>query len=804
MPDNAPQTNIPASTSTNGLSNVAQAHSHADTHSSVLGDVVDPRQYLGIIMQYWWLIFLMLLLGTGLAAAYCVLATPLYRATCRYELFRESRLNFVDGTAAQQGGPTVDEELSRQIVIMKSGTLHGRVMEILRPKHEEKLTAEQMLPKIDVNRLREAVTMVDIYVDSISPEYSVDYLERMLDVYRDMRREEIMQSTDKAVDSLRREQTAIGDELDNAQLALANFRKQHNLIYTETKGFYDERFLANLVQRENALRMEQTLLESQFDFLQTADPNTIQDALRLTLETQLAAQDFSGVPVAGDTGGGSMTAGSMTAGSMAGTNANVTRDASGMRQLQWGQENEWQRVQAEVERLKADFSNRLETYLPEHPQMILLKQEIDTAERNLALAAKIALNRLEARFTAVKLQREAVRTASQDWRRELDLTTEQRADHARLQAKANHLSKIYDRVYTRILDGSVVDVDALFSRLIEQVRAQTEPVWPAKVKIMLLAIIASLGLGIGGAFMLDHMDTRFLDALGIEDRLRIPYISGVPDWNRVIKRFNPNSHGLLVSHETGDVSTETYRAMRAGVEHVITPDHPYVLLLTSGEDGEGKTMTAVNLAVLFAWSGKKVLMVDADLRRGSCHPFFGVTREPGMNEYFMGTVSDWHELIRDSGHENLDFIPAGRYQHEVPEMLSSTRLDTVMDEWRREYDLVIMDSAPAGRVVDTALLGRAADGVLLVVRHGKASFGSVRHALHRLLDAKLVGFCLNGIQLGQRKYSYYSRYGRYYYGRYAQPYGRYYDRYGDEEAQAAPPPKKAAVASTGNSGEDLI
>ncbi len=760
-----------------------------ETANSTLGELIDPRQYIGVVLQYWWLILLVLILGAGLAATYSVMATPLYRATCRYEVFRERRLQLTEEYGPRYSGPSIEEELSRQIVIMRSGSLHQRVMDRLSPEWERRLTEEDLQPRVDISRLREAATMVDIRVDSVNREYSVAYLEEMLDSYSELRREEILASTDRAVASLRREQDAIGRELEAAQEALTQFQRQHNLTYTQTRTWYDERFLANLVQRENALRMEQIVLDSQFGFLQDADVATIQDALLLTAETREAARDLSAFinPTGGDLEGGEFAM----------ARPRPDSSASDLQRLQWGEETDWQQVQARLERLQAEYEDQLSIYQPEHPIMIVLEKEIDSARRDLSLAGEIALKRLAARRSAIDIQLSAVRSAAQAWRRELDLTTEQRAEHAALRAKVGHLSTLYDRVYTRILDGSVVDVDALFSRLVEPVRGFQEPVWPATTMIMALSIIAALGIGVGLAFLLDHFDTRFLDALAIEERLHIPYISGTPDWNRIVKSFNPNHAGLLVSREQSDISTETYRAMRAGVEYVIGEDRPYVLLVTSGEDGEGKTMTTVNLASLFAWSGKRVLLVDCDLRRGSCHPVFGASRDPGMCDYFIGAVADWRQLIQPTGDENFDFIASGSYRHEVPEMLSGARLENLMQEWRKEYDLVLMDSAPAGRVVDTSFLGKATDGTLLVVRHGKASFGSVRHALHRLLGSNVIGFCLNGIQLGQRKYSYYNRYGRYYYGRYSHPYGQYYGR-GAEDKQE----KASAAATAAVSGEE--
>lgn len=757
-----------------------------ESKGSVLSDTIDPRQYFAVVLQYWWLILLIALLGAAAATAYSVTATPLYRATCRYEVLRDTRLQITEQDQKGWGSDSMEEEINRQMVILRSGALHQRVMERLQAKWSNSLKKGELRPQISVDRVRQSNTMLDIQVDSVKAEYSEKYLQGMLDAHDAMRQIEINNTTDRAVESLKNELNDVSSRLKGAEDDLTEFRSEHNLTYTQTRTWYDERFLANLVQRENSLRMEKIMLESQYDFLQDADVATIQDAIRLTQESKRAAGNLTNISeseFANITEGGGESMNPAVA-------AANDSDNAGLERLQWGESMDWQEVQARLERLEAEYEDQLSIYKPDHPEMVELKRQIESAERDLRLASEIALKRLSARFSAIDIQLEAVNDASKAWRKQLDLSSGERAEHAALQAKVEHLKNLHDRVYTRILDGSVVNVDALYNRVIEGVKSFDEPVWPATVRIMVLSIIASLGLGVGLAFMFDHFDTRFLDALAIEERLNVPYISGTPDWNRVIRGFNPNESGLLVSRDESDVCTETYRAMRAGLEYMINDQDSYVLMVTSGEDGEGKTMTALNLASLFAWSGRKILLVDGDLRRGSCHNAFGAKRRPGLCEFFMGQEADWRNLIQKTGEENFDFIASGHYQNAVPEMLSGARLHNLMNEWRQEYDLIIMDSAPAGRVVDTTFFGKAADGTLLIARHGKASFGSVRHTLHRLLGTNIVGFCLNGIQLGKRKYSYYNRYGRYYYGRYSHPYGQYYGSSDDhaeveEEAKTA-------------------
>ncbi|MFO7820442.1 MAG: polysaccharide biosynthesis tyrosine autokinase [Lentisphaeria bacterium] len=778
MSDNTEHQNQPIDPGSAQNSGNGSGGNSGSEQFAFFGDLVDPRQYLDVVRQYWWLVLLVLLVGTGIGAAYCTFATKLYRASCQYEVFRESRLSLTSDDEQYRRTTPIEDELNRQIVIMKSSSLNNRVIKQLSPEYEAKIGEKNLQPEIDIDRVREAVTMVDIKVDAVSKKYALDYLEKMLEVYKAMRRQEILESSEQALSGLKEEQADIGRELDAAREALTQFRKKHNLKYTQTKSWYDEQFLANLVQRENSLRMQKTMLESQFDFLEDANVATIQDALNLTVETQISAQDLSNVLPDASTSEG-MEENITT--SRPGRGGSAQAGASEMKRLQWNEEFDWQNKQAEMQRLQAEYKDKQEIYKLDHPKMIELKNEVDAAKRDLKLAAEIALKRLKARFSALDLQLQAVRKAAQTWRRELELTTDQRAEYATLQAKVDHLKKLYERVYTRILDGSVVDVDALFSRLVEVPKFEPDPVWPAKTKIMVLAVLLSLGVGVSGAFGLDYLDTRFQDILVIEERLNLPYMSGIPKWERVTKGYKHKDNNIMVGQEDASTSTETYRALRDSIEQAMGNHEKYALAFTSGEANEGKTSTVINTAILFARTGKKVLMVDGDFRRGSCHREFGLDREPGICEFLAGNVATWQEIVRTTDTGNLDVLTAGKYHDDIPETFSTSRIKDLIDEWKQEYDLIIFDTAPAGHIVDTAMISRACDGVLLVVRHGQASVASVKHALHRLGGANMIGFCLNSIDLGNQGLGYYKRYSNVPYGRYAYPYQYYYSPYNKSE-----------------------
>ncbi|OPZ23176.1 MAG: Tyrosine-protein kinase YwqD [Lentisphaerae bacterium ADurb.BinA184] len=251
-----------------------------------------------------------------------------------------------------------------------------------------------------------------------------------------------------------------------------------------------------------------------------------------------------------------------------------------------------------------------------------------------------------------------------------------------------------------------------------------------------------------------------------------------------------------------NAASEAYRSLRTSLERFIADKKGYSLLLTSADAGEGKSCTTANLGIAFSWTGKRVLLIDADLRRPNLHTALGEKNAAkGLTQFFLGEVTDWREIVRPTAYENVDFIPAGRFVYEATELCSASVLRRLMQSWAEQYDLIILDSAPVGRIVDTAMIARGCDGVLLVSLHGKSSVPAIRHALRRLEGCNVLGFCLNAIDMPRGhgyyyggSYGYKWRYGLYsyyyYYSNSLYGYG-YDDYYATKDAETA---KKKATA----------
>ena len=257
------------------------------------------------------------------------------------------------------------------------------------------------------------------------------------------------------------------------------------------------------------------------------------------------------------------------------------------------------------------------------------------------------------------------------------------------------------------------------------------------------------------------------------------------------KQENNQSYLLQRRHILGKNSSfyvqEAYKTLRTNIRFFLSGDGCKKFCITSGLASEGKSITILNLAISFAESGAKVLLIDADLRRPSISRLLIENASPGLSNVLAGLCKP-EEAIRTSVYENLDVIFSGEIPPNPSELLGSERMTKMLDKLSLKYDYILMDTPPVGVVSDVCVVGQQLDGVLFLVRQNYTEKESVARGIKQLeiSGAKLMGFVLNGADKNRnsryysRKYKYKSRYGYYRYG-YRYGYGYGYSRKGADK-----------------------
>ncbi len=211
-------------------------------------------------------------------------------------------------------------------------------------------------------------------------------------------------------------------------------------------------------------------------------------------------------------------------------------------------------------------------------------------------------------------------------------------------------------------------------------------------------------------------------------------------------RWNPDANCMLFfSSEEHVPGMEEFRTLRSRLYQLREKQTLSKLLITSALPKEGKSFTSSNLAqVLARQHGRRVLLIDGDLRNPQLHRLLGTDPGPGMFEYLRGET-DEASIIQRGQLENLFFIPAGNYSSNPAELLANGRLRTLLNRLESTFDWIIIDSAPAVPVADATLMAKDCDGVLLVVRSNSTPTDAARRARREFADRNVVGVVLNGI-----------------------------------------------------------
>ncbi len=499
--------------------------------------------------------------------------------------------------------------------------------------------------------------------------------------------------------------------------------------------------------------------------------------------------------------------------------------------------------------MQRDYATKLNTYKPEWPAMIELKGKIEQAERNLKTVAANAL--LQARDSA----RGEVQTLQ---RREAALVSQLnqiKAENRQLNSAAVEYNNLQVEISTRrsLLDEllrkqSETDVTSRLQatgesnvRIVDRALVPGGPFRPSLRRSVMMGLSSGFFLGIGLVFLLHYMDRTLKSTEEVERLLGLPVLAVVPDISnesktagllgrygygygygygqkaptvastakavtkaaRVRKRANEGEIQIeLLPHLRPRLAVaEAYRNLRTALL-LSSARQLKVIVVTSAVPSEGKTSTAGNLAVVLAQLGKKVLLVDGDLRKPRQHEVFHATNKVGLVSYLThGAEAD--KIVFRCDIENLYLTPSGPIPPNPSELLSSERMTEFLRFVRAQFDIVIIDSAPTLAVTDGILIGAQSDGVVLCLRAGYVQRRDAKTCRDRLLQAevKLLGVVLNrhqGIE-GRYRSGYSGSYGAY--GATEAAYGAVDPAFGGPEPPELRPPAGTAKSKSGKKGD---
>ena len=322
-------------------------------------------------------------------------------------------------------------------------------------------------------------------------------------------------------------------------------------------------------------------------------------------------------------------------------------------------------------------------------------------------------------------------------------------DETRLRRNVALAENLFNGLQARYDEAHVAEASAVPDvRVLDQAVMPQTPVKNTAPRIILIALVGSLGAASVAAVLLDKADARYR------------YPDQVAQTGLPILGVLPHVHAKHRGTDSLDDSRllEAVRAIRLNMACAYGSAGPLVVTITSPGSGEGKSFLTTNLGRVFADGGRRTLIIDGDLRRGSQHRRLSTTRRPGLADYLRGEVAI-DEVIRPTSHPRLDVITCGTRTHDAPELLGAQAMSQLLAAVRSRYDVILCDSPPLGAGVDPFVLGAATGNLMLVLRTGVThrELTEAKLTVLERLPIRLLGTVMNDVP-DDPVFGYYSYY----------------------------------------------
>lgn len=365
---------------------------------------------------------------------------------------------------------------------------------------------------------------------------------------------------------------------------------------------------------------------------------------------------------------------------------------------------------------------------------------------------------------------------------EPELSPDDEAALAALQAERTQVAAQIAGLERQLADLDTTGTfESAGGQIIQPAGLPTTPFTPQPLRNIGLAVVLGLTLGLGLAYLRDHLDDALRSEHDVQKLVGRPILGRIPLWDHAGR-----GRVITVAEPASPVS-EAYRTLRTNVRFLSPGGALGSVLVTSPAVSEGKTTTAANLAVAFARLGTRVLLVDADLRRPNIDRTFATARTPGLSEVLVGEV-EATDALQDVGVKNLRVLPAGTIPPNPSELLGSPAMAGLLRTFESMADLVLVDAPPLLAVSDSVALTANVAHVIMVVQQGSTGRSAVRASVEQLanVNTTVAGVVLNAITEGDGGYQY-----QYYYREYT------------AEPEATAPTGRAAGDGEPSSSDEL-
>jgi capsular exopolysaccharide synthesis family protein len=663
-----------------------------------------------LLASYWWIPFFTAAAGLAIAAWIAFQEKAVFVSTGRM---------MVSGRINIQEGAVFTEELANffgtQVELMKSGEVRNRAVERLE-------AMEPQLQPVPIVLSVSQLPQTSIFVLSSTggePRYTQKLLDAVMTEYIATKREMRSTKSENTQTAIMEEISRVEREMKQAEEELLNFQKQNNVGYLEQEGNSAGSYLATL-NRQLADLKTQYQLYGKLDIDQLIE-KTENDPIK--------------------------------AGDLAGRVADQNTLLPNLSQPQ----GEYLQTKQRLAVLKAERDGYAKVLRPKHPQIIELDQKISEQETLIASLRTQSADELESKRDSTKHQIDNLESVIKEWDAKALSLSQRLAEYNRIKGNLDRSKSLYDRLVNNLHDVDVTgNVDQDLVSILEKA-SPAEPIKPGLARDLLLGSSIGLLLGLAILFLMDQIDDRVGSLIDLQSRFDEHLLAQIPS-EKHRGRLKP-----LEENDSRHAFAEAFRALRSSLLYLpVEGDQPKTLLIASAVPNEGKSTIASNLAITMALANVRVLLVDADLRRGDLHTLFKCDREPGLGDLLSGKATLEGCLFTTPVH-NLDLIARGASAANPGELFLGSKFDQFLRDIYDSYQYIIFDSSPLMASDDTTSLAPKLDAALFTIRFSSSSMRSSRKALELLKDRQVnvIGMVCNDVSQANQEYYYY-KYPEYY------------------------------------------
>jgi len=695
--------------------------------------------YWHILLARRWTILTTAFVVTTLVAILSFRMKPVYQATARLEVEAETpQIQSINDLYRQI--PSDDAFLGTQIQVLQTDNLAWRTVEQLRLEENPDFAPPQQVKvhtipgkpdvlrdwlihsfreSLNVERVRDS-RVVKVSFESTNPNVAVQAANALANNYIEYNFHRRYDATRQASGWMEQQLDELKAKVEKSQQALVDYERQNAIVDVNDRGDVSRQKLADLSKDLTAAQSDVAEKQSLYQLVQS---NPAQVAL-------LAQNELL------------------------------------------------QRLQEKYADIQAQYVDALGQYGPNFPKVVRLRAQVSEIQSLIDQERKRTVERVQHDYMAALGRQKLLEAAVAKDKVEVGKLDQLLIQHNILKRESDSNQQLYDSLLHRLKDATVsAGLRATNIHIVDPPLTPVVPVRPRKSLNIAIALLVGVILGVTLAFVQEGLDNSIKTAEDAERLIAVPTLAVIPlggSSRKLAPAHSPGNGklsphgamGLTVLRRPSSALAESFRTLRTSLLLSTAPRPPQCVLVTSAQAGEGKTCTVINLGTALAQRGDPVLVIDGDLRRPGITGALGLSNEKGLSSFLTGAHSLEEALRQVEAQPALWVLPAGPIAPNPADLLSSSTLESALQELRKRFKYVLFDSPPMLVVTDATILSTLVDGVILIVESGATSRGAVART-HRVLGsvgARVLGVVMNKVDL--RHDGYYGYSYRHYYSHY--------------------------------------